>query len=358
METDTTPLGEGTEALRAQGPTDAEVITYCSAAIAELNRAPTDFEKNVQEVGVWANDIDASFDRTTRKFSDLVKKYGKDYPGLKDYSNEWQGYNKRWVTNLLLSRDVASEQSGVLNRFENVFLEMIQTIKTEQDRLDAILELQSFVEEDHSSSQKMSQAFFVLKQDIAHFVVRLDAYLADKKVALSNAVKTLQADVNRLQAQISDLDKKVIRLVVTTTALGKLQAERNNKARQFEQKEKELADANRKQQALAQLQTDIDGLEPDISLICERLVDFSEIWTSVSLCPSGTDDVESRAQIDNKWSKSLSMSKEHVLTPQQRFIIEVELARKTCTPTRIGLEKYATELENRPRAREELPTPE
>jgi hypothetical protein len=37
------------------------------------------------------------------------------------------------------------------------------------------------------------------------------------------------------------------------------------------------------------------------------------------------------------------------LTPLQRFIKEVELARDTCTPTRIGLERYATELENRAR---------
>ena len=99
---------------------------------------------------------------------------------------------------------------------------------------------------------------------------------------------------------------QVIRLAVASTALGKLQVERNSaylqwkeftrvvkalidKARQLEQKEKELADVNRKQQALAQLQTDIDGLKPDISLICERLVLFGEIWSSVSLCPSARE---------------------------------------------------------------------
>ncbi|KAJ2914562.1 hypothetical protein MD484_g5813, partial [Candolleomyces efflorescens] len=330
MTTDTTLHGEGTEAVllrwSAQGPTDAEVIAYCDAAIAELESTPTDFEKNVQEVGVWANDIDASFDQTTRKFSDIVKKYGKDFPELKGYSDEWQGYNKRWVANLLLSRDVASEQAGVLNRFDNVFLEIVQEIETDQDREDAIVELQNFVEEDHSSSQEMSQAFHVLKRDIDHFVVRLDTYLADKKVELLNAAKTLRADIDSLQAQISDLDKQVIRLAVASTALGKLQVERNNKARQLEQKEKELADVNRKQQALAQLQTDIDGLKPDISLICERLVLFGEIWSSTIL----------KGGLGAKTNKA--------------FIKQVELARKTCTPTRIGLERYATELENRARA--------
>jgi hypothetical protein len=79
---------------KAQGPTDAEVIAYCDAAIAELESTPTDFENNVQQVGVWANDIDAAFDRTTRSFSDIVKKYGKDFPELSGFFNEWQGYNK------------------------------------------------------------------------------------------------------------------------------------------------------------------------------------------------------------------------------------------------------------------------
>ncbi|KAJ2918841.1 hypothetical protein MD484_g1628, partial [Candolleomyces efflorescens] len=302
--TATTLLGEGAEEIllrwKAQGPTDAEVIAYCDAAIAELDSNPTEFQKNVQEVGVWANEIDASFDRITRNLSDIVTKYGKDFPKLSEFSDEWTGYNKRWVADLLLSRNVASEQAGVLNRFDKVFLEIVQEIKTEQDRLDAITELQSFIDEDHTSSQQMSQAFLTLKRDIDHFVVRLDAYLADKKVELLDLVKTLRADIDNLQAQISDLDKKlkqiedasialvacglllgIIGLAVSGTVLGAFQAERNGKAQQLQQKEKQLEDANRKQQALAQVQTDIDGLKPDITLISEKLVLFGEIWSSV-----------------------------------------------------------------------------
>jgi hypothetical protein len=77
----------------AQGPTDAEVIAYCDGAMAELKSNPTTFEKNVEEVGVSANDIDAAFVRTTRSFSDVVRKYGRDFSELAGFYNEWAGYN-------------------------------------------------------------------------------------------------------------------------------------------------------------------------------------------------------------------------------------------------------------------------
>jgi hypothetical protein len=47
-------------------------------------------------------------------------------------------------------------------------------------------------------------------------------------------------------------------------------------------KNAELAEVNRKQQALAELKTEYDGLKPDISLIAAKLVIFGNIWDSVS----------------------------------------------------------------------------
>jgi hypothetical protein len=51
---------------------------------------------------------------------------------------------------------------------------------------------------------------------------------------------------------------------------------------QLNGKEQELAIVNQKQEALAHLQTEFDGVKPDIDLICQRLVLFAEIWSSVS----------------------------------------------------------------------------
>lgn len=50
----------------------------------------------------------------------------------------------------------------------------------------------------------MSQAFLVLKRDIDYFVKRLDEYLAEKKVELLDAAKTLRSEIDALQTQISE----------------------------------------------------------------------------------------------------------------------------------------------------------
>lgn len=53
-------------------------------------------------------------------------------------------------------------------------------------------------------------------------------------------------------------------------------------ADQLSAKQNALADVNRKQEALAHLQSDFDGVKPDINLICEKLSLFTEIWAQVS----------------------------------------------------------------------------
>ena len=117
-------------------PTDQEKIAFANAVIEQLDddEMVKKFQENVQQVGVWANQIDASFDKVTRKFTEMVDKYGKDFPGFSDYKNEWVGYYQviltssffrsaltpcafqRWVKLLALSRDVASEHVTILRR--------------------------------------------------------------------------------------------------------------------------------------------------------------------------------------------------------------------------------------------------
>lgn len=55
-----------------------------------------------------------------------------------------------------------------------------------------------------------------------------------------------------------------------------------DKASELKGKQDALAEVNRKQEALANLQSDFDGVKPDIALICEKLVLFAEIWSAVS----------------------------------------------------------------------------
>ena len=43
----------------------------------------------------------------------------------------------------------------------------------------------------------------------------------------------------------------------------------------------QLAEVNRKQEALQHIQTEFEGLKPDIQIICDNLAIFAEVWASV-----------------------------------------------------------------------------
>ncbi|RXW16928.1 hypothetical protein EST38_g8925 [Candolleomyces aberdarensis] len=333
-------------------PTEQEKNAFADAVIEQLSDDETvrKFQEDVKQVGVWANQIDASFDKVTRKFTEMVDKYGKDFPGFSDYKNEWIGYYQRWVKLLALSRDVASENVTILRRFDQIFLDMVESIVTDQDRKDVIVELQQFIDEKHDKSTEMSTGFLTLKRDIADgFVPRLDKWIEEKGIALREEAEKLKLEIDGLQGEIEVLDKKikdattalaacggclcVIGVVVAGSVLASYNAnDPPDKAKKLQEKQDALAEVNRKQQALANLKTDFDGVKPDIALICEKLVLFAEIWSSV------------RSQTV-QFQEHLKGGMEAVTN--LRFKKEVRLARTVCGPLQGGLAKYATELENR-----------
>ncbi|TEB33802.1 hypothetical protein FA13DRAFT_1626524 [Coprinellus micaceus] len=307
-----------------------------------------EFEKKVGDVGNWANEVDKAFDGVTRTFVQVVNDYGKDFSGLSGFLSEWRGYNSRWVSALLLSRDVASQDVTILRRFEKVFLDMVLHIQTEQDRLDAIVELEDFINEDHDSSDQMSRTFLELKRDIDAFRVRIDSYLKETGTQLDAAAAALEPVIQRLQDEIMVLDKQmndtrialavcggllnVIGLIVAGSVLAVYQSQRNAKNNELAGKRQELADINRRQKGLAYLQTDLAGLEPDFDLICERLQGFAEIWASVR-----SQSVQFRNHIKGGLGAATNL----------RFKREVQLAQDTCVPLRTGLEIYAHKLDGR-----------
>lgn len=77
------------------GPTEEEKIAYANAVSDMLDDSEMvkKFIENVNQVGVWANEIDESFDKVTRSFADMVNKYGSSLPEIKNYHSEWIGYN-------------------------------------------------------------------------------------------------------------------------------------------------------------------------------------------------------------------------------------------------------------------------
>ena len=121
------------------GPSEDEKVAYLNAASDELedDEMVEKFKENVNQAATWANDIDASFDKVGRTFTDLVNKYGSVLPDINNFKNEWTGYNnvgsasfplnalylptcrQNWIDYLSLSRDVASENVGILKRESN-----------------------------------------------------------------------------------------------------------------------------------------------------------------------------------------------------------------------------------------------
>lgn len=247
-----------------------------------------------------------------------------------------------------MSRDVASENVTLLRRFDQIFLDMVECIETEQDRKDVIIELQAFVDEKHDRSTEMQNNFLNLKRDIVDFVQRLDQFIVDKGVELENQAKQLKLDIESIEGEIAGLDKKIkdteialsamggclniIGLIVAGSMLAKYKSDRNGKLSDLAAKQADLADVNRKQVALAHLKSDFDGVKPDITLICDKLVLFAEIWASVR-----SQTVQFQEQLKGGMGAITNM----------RFKKEVRLARTICGPLQAGLEKYATELENR-----------
>ncbi|CCM02046.1 uncharacterized protein FIBRA_04122 [Fibroporia radiculosa] len=122
-------------------------------------------------------------------------------------------------------------------------------------------------------------------------------------------------------------------LIITGTTLAYFIVQRVKAERDLNAKKTELAEVNRKQRALAELKTKFDGMKPDIALICEKLVIFGNIWQSVSAqCAAFGKHLEKGMDALN----------------DEEFRLQVKLARKTCTPLRNGLTKYATSLDRSP----------
>jgi hypothetical protein len=334
-----------------QGPSEEEQIEFAKAALEEL-RDPAQkpqFAENVKEVGTWANEVDAAFDRVTRGFVSLTEKYGAQFPDLSTYLDRWKTYEARWIQYLRDSRDVASTHIAILRRFDKIFLELVESIVTNQDRLDVIKELQQFIDEDHSDSIRLSQNFLNLKRDIEYFVEEFGQWIVDKGVELEAEATRLKLVIQGLQEEIQVLDKKIedaiialavagallniIGLIVACSVLAAFKSQRNGKAADLLRNQAALAEVNQKQEALAHIKTEFDGLRPDIALICNRLVLFSEIWSSVR---SQTMQFQEHLKGGEGAETNL------------RFKLEVRLAREVCLPLMDGLQKYADELENRP----------
>lgn len=337
------------------GPTQEEQDKFMEDAINDLNDAEKAkaFQANIEQVGIWANDVDAAFARVKRGLADMVRKYGTTFPELAGFRDDFNGYNERWVSHLNLSRDVASQHVTLLRRFDQIFLDMVENIQSEQDRKDCIVELQQFIDEDHGDSEKMAKGFTDLKNDVALFLTRFDDYIKQKGEELAAKAEELRRQIDSLNSSIESLNWEIAAAVVALVAsvsgaatlvglLGVVAAEatlailvaRRVKAELDLRKAKsDLAEVNKQQEALAHVKSEFDQLKPDINLICEKLTLFGQVWQSIR-----ADSVSFQTHLKQGMEAATDV----------RFKREIRLARSVCGPMQAGLEQYAWQLENRP----------
>jgi len=258
------------------------------------------------------------------------------------------------------SRDVASKNIVILRRFDQIFLEMVETIASDQDRLDVIKELQRFIDEPHDDGAKMSAKFLELKRDIGDFAGipatedepaipgRFERWIAQQGQRLIEEAADLKLVIEGLQSELEALDKQIkettselvssgvslniLGLIVHGSLLAVYQKRRNDKANELKNKKNDLARVNEQQQQLANLQTQYEGVKPDFALICEKLVLFSKIWLQVQ-----SQAIQFQDHLKTAPGAETNMG----------FKAEVRLARMVSTPLMVGLEKYATELGTR-----------
>ncbi|CAE6422866.1 unnamed protein product [Rhizoctonia solani] len=329
------------------GPSDEEVIKYATAMIEQLEETESqeEFARNVEQVGAWVNEVFEKMFRVTLRFGFMYLAHGKDFPALEGFKDEWVNYTMQWRSLLAKSQDVASGNVVQLKRFDQVVLAMVEEIKADSDREAAIKELEAFSKEPNEDSTKLSQGFHELKRDINDSAKRFYAFIETTNTKCANEAVRLAGEIKILEGEIEELNGKIkkatialaisgaflffIGAIVAKSVLAKYQSQRNDKAAELARKQKELDDVNRKQQALSQLKTEFDSLQPDINLICEKLVLFAEIWATVQ------DQSTQFAQMLKSGMEA---------TTNMRFKAELRLARKTCGPLQAGLERYVAAL--------------
>ena len=83
MSAESTLTYEDVQAVLAQwktsGPTPEEQDQFLDDATRDLQdpEKAKAYQANIEQVGVWANEVDAAFDRVTRSLEDMVQRYGK-----------------------------------------------------------------------------------------------------------------------------------------------------------------------------------------------------------------------------------------------------------------------------------------
>ncbi|KAF7760573.1 hypothetical protein Agabi119p4_11249 [Agaricus bisporus var. burnettii] len=321
--------------------------------IKYLNKPDTleKFGEACKNIGQTAVAIDGDFRTVKNGFTELVKKYGNDFPEVGSvFVRRWDGLKARW--------------NGETDYGVN--LRLVQEIACKGDLEGARAELKQYVKTHPMHiSTKVADNFKNLKNEMEDFSQDFTNYIEDQKQKLSSEARKYEEDIRRLQSEISKIDGKAgcyiqppVSLHFTHfAALNRLETlltpwvspgyleyllamipatfliihtiQRQEVQAKLDRVKADLAEVARKQQALASMQADFAHLKPNIDDICTKLDIFAGIWAFA---------IEQTVEIDTALEDGMNV------IASKKFKLKLDFLRAQIKPLQEGMRQYSTQI--------------
>ncbi|EKM77516.1 hypothetical protein AGABI1DRAFT_121934 [Agaricus bisporus var. burnettii JB137-S8] len=311
--------------------------------IKYLNKPDTleKFGEACKNIGQTAVAIDDDFRTVKKGFTELVTRYGRDFPDVERvFVQRWDALKARWNGEsgiLWSSRELAARTAAALSDYD-LNLRLVQEIACKGDLEDARAELKQYVKTHPIHiSKKVADNFKNLKNEIKDFSQDFTNYIEDQKQKLSSEARKYEEDIWRLQNEISKDAAYALGFSWLLGLLAMIPAtfliihtiQRREVQAKLDRVKADLAEVARKQQALASMQADFAHLKPNIDDICTKLGIFAGIWAFA---------IEQTIEIDTALEDGMN-----VIT-SKKFKLKLDFLRAQIKPLQEGMRQYSTQI--------------
>jgi len=280
----------------AAGLSDDETIELQNE-IAREARDPDNIKESVEqikEIAKIAISTDNAFATVSSAFNKFVSDYGNEFPKTREFLTQWQGYYRTWTDLLFKSRSFAWITSREYEVYVQVHLKFVQEIETKEDLAVAIARLTEF-SENTTTDVPMDYAdeFKDLRDKIKFFRDDFDTYLEAEGKRLTEWVTELQGKLKEAEETARACEEIIRRTAsyvrfipiigwfakkVTQACMPGMVEKRNKAQADANTYKRQIEEANRAQEGLANMQTQFAALESEFQIICGALAIFANTW--------------------------------------------------------------------------------
>lgn len=279
-------------------------------------------------------------DQTMRQLAEQMVWILPDHWAMVGLVREWRDFRMRYRDTMMNSSVTAESIRTILQEFEKVYLAQVESIQTEQDRLNAIAKMEYFISEldQWDKSQIVMRDLLQLKRDIDAFVAKFTTSMEQNVIApFTSDIEAIDAEIIVAHNSIGILGGSGILRALelgakVSNVIASLQYHRDKKA-------KALKEVRRAVTLLNELVAPLEKARPmdkstelpltDINAMLEDLVVFGEIWSAVR---------SQTVQFNEILGHGLDAA------TNTGFKLQVKLAREVCTPLISGLIEYVEQV--------------